>query len=76
MVKAELKLAKKQPNLIIENEKTLVLKKCQIDQEVDLPDLSEKPAAIQQRPNHIYSEGKPTFLQRSSKVGRASSNMA
>lgn len=76
VVKAELKLAKKQPNLIIENEKTLVLKKCQIDQEVDLPELAEKGTTFQQRPNHIYSEGKPTFLQKNARVGRASSNMA
>jgi hypothetical protein len=31
VIKAELKLAKKQPNLIIDSEKTLVLKKCQVD---------------------------------------------
>lgn len=76
VVKAELKLAKKQPNLIIENEKTLVLKKCQIDQEVELPEAADRPVVAQQRPNHIYSEGKPTFLQKSSKVGRVSSNIA
>lgn len=72
VIKAELKLAKKQPNLVIESEKTLMLKKCQVDQEAELPDLS-KPV-ISTRPNHIYSEGKPAFLHRSSsKVVRVAS---
>lgn len=38
------------------------MKKCNLADEVTIPNQNEKKAIIKERPNHIYTQGKPAFL--------------
>ena len=38
------------------------MNKCNFSEKVDIPSLPEKKAMLKERPNHIYTNGKPQFL--------------
>ena len=56
--KAEVKSTK---DLLLHNNQTLKVKKCNLGEKVELPlPVQKKPS--RERPNHIYCTGKPEFL--------------
>lgn len=50
-------------DLLLHNNQTGKLKKCNISETIAIPCAPEKKIINKERPNHIYTHGKPQFLK-------------
>lgn len=61
-------------DLLLHNSQTAKIKKCNILENIEMPSLPQGKLALKERPNHIYTGGKPSFLSNAnSKTSQAPS---
>jgi len=49
-------------DLLLHNHQMSKLKKCNISENITLPSAPDRKSISKERPNHIYTQGKPQFL--------------